>query len=178
MAIGPLTELSASTVGIGRPTLSPNGRKARFGASYVRLICNAAGYTFNETNVDEDVMAIDAEIPFKQASARVQIKCTGQFKINGLSATWPVESGWLEKWADSGVPVYFVLVKINDALEVGFEDSSTVLHAAAFWRRVDGLSEVAGIKLLRSQRLTVATVHEWADEVAAGYAPVRPREGT
>src|SRR5687768_16882211 len=93
-------------------TLSANGSKARFGVAYVRAVCSQAGVGFKETSIDEDVLAIDGEIDFAVAAARVQIKCTGQFRINGGgdTATWPAEPAWWTKWHRSKVPVYFVVV--------------------------------------------------------------------
>ena len=130
MVISPRLEPGVPLPVRGLPTLTPNGRKARLGAGYVRLICNEAGYTFNETNIDEDVLSIDAEIPFKRVTVRLQIKCSGLFKITGRSATYEVEPGWLRNWADCGVPVYFVLVKIDDESSIRHDDLASAFQEA------------------------------------------------
>src|SRR5437764_2962434 len=64
-------------------TLTANGAKARFGVAYLRAVCSHAGVGFQEVSVDEDVLAIDGMINFDLAEVRVQVKCTGGFRING-----------------------------------------------------------------------------------------------
>src|SRR6266705_3566406 len=94
-------------------TLSSNGSKARFGAAYVRAVCSQAGVGFQETSPDEDVIAVDGQVDFAVSPARVQIKCTGRFRISGgKTATWQAEESWLGNWHQSKIPVYFVLVVV------------------------------------------------------------------
>lgn len=158
----------------GRATLTANGAKGRYGVAYVRAICSQAGFGFQETSIDEDCLAVDGCISFTEAEVRVQIKCTSQFKIIGKSAAWPAELSWFGKWNRSRVPVYFILVIVDDDeaswLEHGPE--GTLHRAAAFWVRVDQMSATAGINVPKDQRFTAATVQRWADELAAGYAPL------
>ncbi|WP_103348897.1 hypothetical protein [Amycolatopsis sp. CA-128772] len=66
-------------------TLDANRAKSRFGVAYVRAVCSQAGVGFQETSPDEDVLAVDGCVEFEIAAARVQIKCTGQFRLKGGS---------------------------------------------------------------------------------------------
>ncbi|MGW3811104.1 DUF4365 domain-containing protein [Micromonospora sp. NPDC005113] len=168
------TASGPSTQARGRATLTPNGAKGRYGVAYLRAVCSHAGFGFQETSIDEDTLAIDGCISFEQAEVRVQIKCTSQFKISGNSATWASEPGWFEKWNRSRVPVYFILVIVDeDELRWLEHNPDGTLHrAAAFWVRVDRMSATTGINVPKEQRLTAATVRQWADELAAGYVPL------
>ena len=98
----------------GVATLDSNRAKSRFGIAYVRAICSQAGVGFQESSPDEDVLAIDGCVDFEVAPVRVQVKCTGKFRIKGgRTATWQIEEPWLRHWVRSAVPVYFVLVIVD-----------------------------------------------------------------
>ena len=159
----------------GVATLSPNGSKARFGVAYLRALCSQAGVGLTEISVDEDVLAIDAMINFAVAEARVQVKCTGQFRKNGSGATtWPAEEKWWAKWNKSGVPVYFIVIVVDPDVQAHWLDhrvDGTMHHAAAFWVRVDRMAAAPSIRVPRKQRLTVSTFREWAADVDACFAP-------
>ncbi|HEU0238943.1 MAG TPA: DUF4365 domain-containing protein [Micromonosporaceae bacterium] len=154
-------------------TLGSNGAKARFGVAYVRAICSEAGVGFRETAPDEDVLAVDCHVEFAAAAARVQVKCTGQFRIDGgPTATWTTEDRWWRRWHKSRVPVYFVIVIVDPDVRPGWLDHQpigTLYRAAAFWRRVDQLSTVTNLQVSKSQRLTVNTLHEWCADVDACF---------
>jgi hypothetical protein len=156
-------------------TLSDNGAKGRIGVSYVRSIISQAGVGFTETPPDEDVLAVDGTVDFIVASARIQVKCSSRFKIAGSSASWHSELHWRERWKESGVPVYFVLV-ILDYDErprwVEHHASGTNHKAAAFWVRVNQLEEGQSINIPKTQRLTIATLNIWAQEVESCFFPV------
>lgn len=141
--------------------------------AYVRAVCSQAGVGFKETSIDEDVLAIDGEIDFAVAAARVQIKCTGQFRINGGdTATWPAEPAWWPKWHQSKLPVYFVVVMLDPDEQRRWllhQQIGTMHHAAAFWVRVDRMSQAAGITVPKTQRLTAETLVEWAADVDACF---------
>lgn len=151
-------------------TLSSTGSKARFGVAYVRAVCSQAGVGFSETSPDEDVLAVDGQVDFAISPARVQIKCTGRFRIPGRkTASWQAEESWLGKWRRSMIPVYFVLVVVDpdDQLEwLHHQDNGTLHRAAAFWVRVDRLPDRSRITVPRDQRLTADTLPLWAAEVA------------
>lgn len=129
-------------------TLEANRAKSRFGVAYVRAVCAQAGLGFLETSPDEDVLAIDCLVWVATAPVMVQVKCTSQFKINGgRTATWPVELAWREKWQKCALPVYFVLVVVDEQ-QMRWMDhhaDGTVHRAAAFWVRVNQLPEVPAI---------------------------------
>jgi hypothetical protein len=165
--------LDASSDAFNIGTLSPNGAKASFGVAYVQAICSHAGVGFDPTSADQDVLAVDGTINFAIGPARVQIKCTGQFRINsGATATWPSEPGWTNKWSRSRTPVYFILVVVDPADQVywlDYRDDGTMHNAAAFWVRVNGLPEDANIVIPKTQRLTADTLKVWAAEVDACY---------
>jgi len=158
-------------------TLTANGAKARFGIAYLRAVCSQAGVGFDETSIDEDVLAIDGKIEFEAAAARVQVKCTGQFRIDGGdTATWPAESGWWAKWHKSKIPVYFVILIVDPDEQVRWLDhrqDGTMHHAAAFWVRVDQMSVGSGITVPKGQRLTADTLREWAADVDACFGTER-----
>lgn len=164
--------------GVSRPwsdvaTLDANRAKSRFGVAYVRAVCSQAGVGFDETGPDEDVLAVDGKIVFEIADARVQVKCTGQFRIKGGStATWPVDESWRKRWKRSGVPVYFILVIVDpddQALWLHHHDEATLHRAAAFWVRVDTLPDGQNIVVPKTQRLTAETLRLWAREVEASF---------
>lgn len=154
-------------------SLGSNGAKARFGVAYLRAICSHAGVGFTETSIDEDVLAIDGKVEFPAAPANIQVKCTGRFRIKGgKTASWPAEQGWWSKWKTSKLPVYFVLLMVDPDVQVKWlnhSDEGTLLRAAAFWVRVDGMSEASSIVVPKAQRLTADTLHSWAAEVEACF---------
>jgi hypothetical protein len=136
-------------------------------------VCSQAGVGFDETSIDEDVLAIDGKIDFAVAPVRVQVKCTGQFRIDsGTTATWPAEDGWWEKWHKSAVPVYFVVLIVDPDEQhrwLEHRRDGTMHHAAAFWVRVDQMSEGPGIAVPKKQRLTAETLSQWAADVGACF---------
>jgi hypothetical protein len=154
-------------------TLDANRAKSRFGVAYVRAVCSQAGVGFQETSPDEDVLAVDGSVEFEIAPARVQVKCTGQFRLKGGSrATWPIDNSWRQRWTRSGVPVYFVLVIVDpddQLLWLHHQDEATLHRAAAFWVRVDTIPAGQNIAVPKAQRLTADTLWLWAEEVAASF---------
>ena len=158
-------------------TFESNRAKARFGVAYVRAVCSQAGVGFSETPIDEDVLAIDGKVDFAEAPVMVQIKCTGQYRIDGgHTATWPADVKWREKWKKCRLPVYFVLVMVDpdeQARWLEHDLTGTFLRAAAFWVRVDQESEGSGITVPKSQRLTANTLREWFSDMDASFAPAR-----
>lgn len=148
--------------------LDTNGRKARYGVSYVRSICAQAGVGFQETSPDEDALAVDCAVEFKEANVRVQVKCTSTLTIAGRRASWPVEPGWVRKWAESLIPVYFVLVIVpaGDPTEwLDHRPAGTLHKTAAFWRRIDPVNLGSRIDVPKKQRLTIETLHTWRTEM-------------
>lgn len=159
---------------VGRFSLTT--RKARYGVSYFRTICNQAGVGFVETPPDEDQDAIDGMVKLRQISIPVQIKCSSQFKVAGPSATWPAEKAWLEKWRESWLPVYFVLVILDDddpSKWIDHQANGTSHCSGAFWTRVDQHNGIGNISVPKAQRLTAATLDEWEREAYEAFAPGR-----
>ncbi|WP_410589248.1 DUF4365 domain-containing protein [Amycolatopsis sp. lyj-23] len=158
-------------------TLDANRSKSRFGVAYVRAVCSQAGVGFQETSPDEDVLAVDGCVEFEIAAARVQVKCTGQFRLRGGStATWPIDEAWRQHWKRSGVPVYFVLVIVDPDDQTSWlhhQDEATLHRAAAFWVRVDTLPDGRNIKVPKTQRLTAETLRLWSREVEASFDGAR-----
>ena len=156
-------------------SLGPNGAKARFGAAYLRAICSHAGVGFTETSIDEDVLAIDGKIEFAVGDARVQLKCTGQFRINGgETASWPAEEEWWTKWHKSKIPVYFIIIMVDPDDQCRWLDhleDATLCRAVAFWVRVDRMAKSQSVTVPKSQRLTADTLSEWAADVDASFGP-------
>lgn len=151
--------------------LDSNRRKARYGVTYVRNLCAQAGVGFEETSPDEDVLAVDCEVKFVEASVRVQVKCTSSLKATGRSASWPVEEGWLRKWADSRLPVYIVVVMVSPESDSWIEHrrKDTLHNTAAFWVRVDGLTDAKRVRIPKANRLQSSTFTLWRNEMLAGF---------
>ena len=88
-----------TTAATGRPpsrllesahvNFTDNGRRARYGAAYMRSLCAHAGALFTESSIDEDIMAIDGAVDFARMPVRVQIKCTSKFSVPGGKFTLP-----------------------------------------------------------------------------------------
>lgn len=158
-------------------TLDANRAKSRFGVAYMRAVCSQAGVGFQETSPDEDVLAVDGNVEFEIAPARVQVKCTGQFRLKGgPTATWPIDESWRQRWKRSGLPVYFVLVIVDPDDQVSWlhhQDEATLHRAAAFWARVDALPDGQNIVVPKAQRLTADTLRLWAEEVEASFDGLR-----
>ena len=142
-----------------------NGRRARYGAAYMRALCAHAGASFSETSIDEDIMAIDGAVDFARMPVRVQIKCTSKFSITGSKLTLPLEPGWVKKWTTSDTPVFVVVVKvpldIPDWLDynVGFTRHNTV----AFGRRFDKATDLKSMAFTSAHRLTSESIYDWRD---------------
>lgn len=142
-----------------------NGRRARYGAAYVRTLCAHAGAAFTETNVDEDIMAIDGAVDFARMPIRVQIKCTSKFSVPGGKFTLPLETGWVKKWTASDTPVFVVVVKVPSDIPgwLDYDIAFTRHNTVAFGRRFDVAMDVTSMVFTRSDRLTGESIYEWRD---------------
>ncbi|WP_121000717.1 DUF4365 domain-containing protein [Saccharothrix australiensis] len=155
-------------------TLHDSAAKARYGVAYVRSICSQAGIGFIETSPDEDVLAVDGEIQYLPASARVQVKCTSKFTIAGNSASWPCDVSWRQKWSAAQVPVYVVLVILEHDLNtewIAHPAIGTDHRSAAFWVRVNTGIVTDRISIPKAQRFTAETLTEWHKDVVACFTP-------
>ena len=144
-----------------------NGRKGRYGVAYLRSLAAHAGVGLQETSPDEDIDAVDVTLKFGRASAEVQIKCTSKFKVGVGAATLQLEPDWVEKWTDSLVPVYVVLVKVPSVVGdwIDGKPSSTVHRTVAFGQRFDPAVHATSIRFTRTDRITAETLYDWRDEV-------------
>lgn len=154
-------------------TLDPNGQKARYGLSYLRAICAQAGVGMDENSPDEDVLATDCTIKFREGYVCVQVKCTSTLKVKGRSASWPLDEGWVRKWEDCLLPVYFVLVIVPDdsGAWLDHRPGDTVHRAAAFWCRIRPDQLGSRINVPKSQRLTAATLERWHADLIDVFTP-------
>lgn len=148
---------------------SDNGRRGRYGVAYLRALCAHAGVGLSETSSDEDVDAIDATLKFGRASAEVQVKCTGGFRVGPGQATLQLEPGWVEKWSESYHPVFVVLVKVPARVSdwIDSKASSTLHRAVAFGKRFDPAMHTASIQFTRGDHMTAETLYDWRDELYA-----------
>jgi Domain of unknown function (DUF4365) len=157
-------------------TLTPDGRKARYGVAYVRSVCAQAGVSLQEMSPDEDVLAVDCDITFR-AGARVsaQVKCTSAFKIRGHSISWPVKTEWVKKWQEHWVPVYLVIVIVPvDAAEwIKHNPVEGTFHqTAAFWRQVLPDEHIGRrISIPKSQRFQSSTLALWHSDFLETFNP-------
>ena len=154
-------------------SLSPNGRKARFGVAYLRNICAQAGVGLMETSIDEDVLAVDCVVNFPLGMVRVQVKCTSDDQGGAPHLVWKIEQGWKDKWAVSQVPVFFVGIVVDSDNEAWVQhlDDGTRLNAIGVWAPINVADLGSSIKIPRKSRLTAATMQEWHDILRADYTP-------
>ena len=177
-----LTLMAAIRTGVGAPKspsvssrlaipagshFTDNGRKGRYGVAYLRSLAAHAGVGLQETSPDEDIDAVDVTLKFGRASAEVQIKCTSKFKVGLGVASLQLETGWVEKWTESLVPVFVVLVKVPSVVSdwIDGKTSSTVHRTVAFGKRFDPAVHTASMKFTRADRITAETLYDWRDEV-------------
>jgi hypothetical protein len=144
-----------------------NGRKARYGLAYFRSICAQAGVTIAETEPDEDVAAVDVGIRFPRLTSHVQVKCTSGFKLTGKSLTMSLEPAWVASWKEEFAPVYFLVVVVPKDISgwISHPATSTSHKTGAYWARFDPGLHVDKIKIPKSQRFTLDTLHEWKRDV-------------
>lgn len=142
-----------------------NGRRARYGAAYVRALCAHAGAAFNETSVDEDIMAIDGSVDFARMPVRVQIKCTSQFSVSGSRLTLQLEPSWVSKWITSDTPVFVVVVKVPSDIPgwLHYDAAFTRHNTVAFGRRFIAATDLTSMMFTSSHRLTSESIYEWRD---------------
>lgn len=146
-----------------------NGRKARYALAYFRSICAQAGVSIAETEPDEDIMAIDVDVRFPRLTSRVQIKCTSKFKMTGKSITMDLEPKWVTSWSGSFAPVYFVVVVVPAVVPdwITHPATSTSHKTGAYWVRFDPDVHKDKITVLKSNRFTLDSLHEWKSDVDA-----------
>lgn len=176
MTAGPKTTAAAETppsrlLTSANPNFSDNGRRGRYGVAFLRSLAAHAGVGFMENSPDEDVDAVDAALQFARASVRVQVKCTGTFKVGPGRATLDLEPGWVEKWSESYEPVYVVLVKVPSVVSDWIEgqSASTVHKAVAFGKLFDPVAHTTSMQFTEADLLTTEMLYDWRDELYARH---------
>jgi hypothetical protein len=152
--------------------LEENACRARYGVAYLRSICSQAGVMLRETDADEDAIAIDCALTLDYIPVPVQVKCTTQFTIKGSSASWRMDPKWHAHWSRSHLPVYFVLVVLDEDQRANWlthSQAGTHHSAAAYWTRVDALASADRIHIDKRHRLTTETFHDWEREAKACF---------
>lgn len=149
------------------PRFTDNGRRGRYGVACLRSLAAHAGVGFVENSPDEDVDAIDVTLKFGRASAEVQVKCSGTFKVGPGPATLQLEPAWVEKWSSSYSPVYVVLVKVPSVVSdwIDGEPSTTIHRTVAFGKRFDAAVHTTSMKFTRADLMTSEMLYDWRDEV-------------
>jgi hypothetical protein len=164
----------AAPLSVPTCTLSSNAQRARYGVSYVRNVCAQAGFGLNETSPDEDVLATDCDVVFMEANVRVQVKCTSRLTLGGKTKSCQLKPGWLRRWEQSVVPVYFVLVVVppSEPTWLDHRADGTMHRTAAFWQRVRTEQLDKAISIPKIQRLTAETLSIWHRDLLAAFSPV------
>jgi hypothetical protein len=149
------------------PRFTDNGRRGRYGVAYLHSLAAHAGVGFMENSPDEDVDAIDVTLKFGRASAEVQVKCTGKFKVGPGVASLQLEPAWVEKWSSSLHPVFVVLVKVPSEIGdwIDGRQSTTLHRTVAFGKRFDPAVHTTVMKFTRVDHLTADTLYDWRDEI-------------
>lgn len=154
--------------------LDLTARKGRFGVVYMRAIAGQAGCGFSETSPGEDTLAIDHTLDFPEGAVRVQVKTTAAAAIDDTAEhlSFSAQDAWIDKWARVRVPLYFVIVvvpKVSDAWLSHDEAGTQLAGTAAFWVRLNAsqFESSKTIKVPRSQRVTLATIPAWHQDLCA-----------
>lgn len=157
------------------PNFSDNGRRGRYGVAFLRSLAAHAGVGCMENSPDEDVDAVDVSLQFARASLRVQVKCTGTFKVGPGQATLQLEPGWVEKWSASFEPVYVVLVKVPSVVSDWIEGqpTSTVHKTVAFGKLFDPVAHSTSVQFTKADLLTTEMLYDWRDELYARHEESR-----
>ena len=153
-------------------------RKSRYGVVYMRAIAGQAGCGFAETSPDEDRLAVDYSLQFPEGDARVQVKTTKKYAIDGdeLDLSFSAEDQWIKKWSRVKVPLYFVIVVVPDDSEAWLnhnEAGTLMVRTAAYWVQLDAgqFEDSKTIRVPRSQRVNADTVRQWHEDFRALFTP-------
>jgi len=153
------------------PTVGSSDQIGRLGVMYVRSLLAQAALANQECSPGEDHLAVDMNVEFESASARVQVKC-GRSKVRkdntiGVST----DPTWRRKWAKNKLPVYLIYVRLTPARPpkwVDHEVSHTSIHAHAYWARINGLT-TSIVSVPMKNRLTIETFAVWQDHVDRAF---------
>lgn len=157
------------------PYFALNIAQGRFGVAYMQALCAQAGFGHTPTPPDEDVAAIDGQVRFLVGSCAYQVKCTTkQFGARTGRIAWPIGEREVARWAQAMMPVYFVIVQVgkDQARWIDHPSAGTTINASAYWTKVDVNTKNKSISVVRTQRLSADTLHDWAQSTSAGYGAV------
>jgi hypothetical protein len=151
--------------------LGIDGAKSRYSLSYLYAVCAHAGCTVYETTQDSDVHSVDGTIQFEESDVRVQMKCSSVKQMSNEFERVDLKDTWITKWKKSEVPVYVILVVVpEDKTEwVGYGDKDTLHKTRAYWARFKRDSTASSIRIPRSQRFGLETIHEWHGDLMARF---------
>jgi Domain of unknown function (DUF4365) len=157
--------------------LRPNACQSRYGVAYLRSVCAQAGVGLNETSPDEDVLATDCDVQFREGNVRVQVKCTSGYDIAGRSASWPVKDHWLRAWGSAKLPVYLLLVIVPKTISdwVEHQEEGTFHRTAAFWRRLRMEEIGSRLHIPKTQRFSESTLMQWHADLLTVFVPGEAR---
>lgn len=160
-----------------------NARKGRYGVAYLRAIAGQAGCGFGETPPGEDTLAFDYTLDFPEAGARVQVKTSAQYQIDGDDdyLTFSAKDKWIKKWSRIKVPLYFVIVVVPDdsgSWLTHDTNGTLMVRTAAYWVRLTPATfdKTKTIKVPRSQRVTVGTIPLWHQDLCDLFTPSADKE--
>lgn len=138
-------------------------RKARYGVAYMQSLCAHAGVDFKEGSVDSDYIAIDGTIEYPRVAARVQIKCTSQFKVGPGNMSLQLKPGWVEKWSESETAVFVVVVKVPKSVPDWVEhDAVFTRHGTvAFGKRFISADHQSVMTFTAADKVKTETIYDW-----------------
>jgi len=158
------------------PLLSINGRKSRYGVSYLRNICAQAGLAVTETSIDEDVQSVDAKIDFQIGNVYVQIKCIGNSILDSPNdIVIQLKKNWIENWRPIRLPLYIVAVLVEDDYHdkwISHEPTYTTHKANAYWIKFDREIKGKTVRIPRANRLSMDTFNSWSSDLDGAFATV------
>jgi hypothetical protein len=151
--------------------IPPDDQMGRMGVMYVRSLLAQAALGNNETSSGEDHLATDLSVEFRPAPVRVQVKAGCKRRNSDGSYSVSITEKWRKDWRDAKIPVYLVYVHLEHKPPAKWLEHpavSTMVHAHAYWVRVDGVS-VATVRVPTANRLTVDTFKVWNSDIEATF---------
>ncbi|WBT08812.1 DUF4365 domain-containing protein [Corynebacterium sp. SCR221107] len=123
--------------------LSEDACKEVIGQGLAYALAAHSAVEVSLTSPGQDHLAKDCTFAFPEADLRVQLKSTASpIQTKGMYA-FDLEYEWMEKWAQSRIPVILVLTVIHEKERskwIEFEKSRTLFTCDSHWVRVDDFS--------------------------------------
>lgn len=155
-------------------TIPLSDRKGRLGVTYVRTVLAQAALPNEETTSGEDHLAVDLNVQFPAAAVRVQVKCGTRNQNKSEFISVPVAPAWRDRWCATKTPVYLVYVRLEKGKPLDWLEHptlATMVHARAYWVRMNGLS-ASSVSVPLSNRLSLATFETWNQQVEDCFGEV------